>query len=415
MMKKVLLILCILLVGFSSLTFASPWPSLAQKINEAELPQGMPETINLLDTTQLYPKPDSTIVSWDSLSPQKVEVVQTQFGDRDYANPSGFTWIQIRTTWLGNRWIKLKNTQIGVIRPFRADLNLASDTPLYDRPSIEAANGGGLSSQTVHTKAEFVSPSGFYAIQIESSWLGDQWLIYPQIKNGLSGTKTLADAISPDYGDLMKIDHIHITKLGERTFVQGQLILEKDAWLVGRINHGLNDYIVSGKLSFWNEAGEVIAQTPYAVHTQAGQQMTAPLFLPVDKDVSSAVAATLQDTFPFYFGLPIPPLLNLTDSEGKVLLGILRKQKTEEYTVARAWISGMLPGSRDYRLTLTFYDDDNRKLGLAHVHQRLNHTLTPDQTNLEGGGENYLIDIVGSGDWTNYHLVKIDVDQVSAE
>lgn len=63
---------------------------------------------------------------------------------------------------------------------------LKSSHTLYDHPYREAANGAILSPQTVHAKAEFVSPSGLYAIQIETAWLGDQWLIQPEIKNAVS-------------------------------------------------------------------------------------------------------------------------------------------------------------------------------------------------------------------------------------
>lgn len=409
-MKKLLTVI-IFLVSLSSFAFAAQ--AQTQTVKESLLPQGMPETISLLDTTPLFPKPDDKLKSWASLRPQEVKVVRTQFGDSGYANPSGHTWIEIHTAWLGDMWIEEDNSKIGVIRPFDADLNLAVETPLYDHPYREAANGARLSTQTVHAKAEFVSPSGFNAIQIETSWLGDQWLLQPQIKNGAAETLSFPDAISPDYGSLMTINDIHIIKLGGSTFIQGQLVLQKEAWNVGRIKLSLGEYMVSGELSFWNKSGDVIAQAPYAVYTHAGQNLTAPILLPVDQDLSSAVIATLQDTFPLYISLPLPPLLNLTDPEGKVLLGILRQQQTGDYSVAKAWISGKLPGSHDYKLTLTFYSNDNRIIGTAHVHQRLNGPLTPDQAAPEGGGANDLIDMVGKGDWTNYYQVDIHIDQVS--
>jgi hypothetical protein len=411
-MKKIALIMIILLVSFSGFSFASPLPAQSQTntVKEVARPAGMPEIISLLDTTPLYSEPDSTKKSWASLSAQDVKVVQTQLGDSGFAVPSGYTWIQIHTTWLGDVWIKVDNDKLGVIKPLNTDLSLAAATPLYNHPYREAANGAHLSPQTVHAKAEFVSPSGFYAIQIETSWLGDQWLIQPEINNGVPETTSFSNAISPDYGSLMSINGIRIIKLGEHTYVQGQLVIEKGAWAVGRIELGSREYLVSGKLSFWNNSGDLIAQTPYAVFTHAGESMTAPILLPLDKDLSFAVFATLQDTFPFYFGLPVPPSFNLTDPEGKVLLGILRKQKTGNYSIAKAWISGKITGAHDYKLTLNFYDDDNHILGSAKVHQKMIGPLTPDQ---EGGGALYLIEIVGNGDWTNYHRATIQVDQVS--
>ena len=410
-MKKSIAIAVLLLSYFSNFAFASPSPSQTSQVHETALPDGMPETISLLDTTPIYPEPDDTITPWASLTPQDVKVVRTQSGDDLYAIPDGDTWIQIRT-WIGNMWIKLNNSKLGVIRPFDADLSLAAETPLYDHPYREAASGAKLSPQTVHAKAEFVSPSGFYAFQIET-WLGDRWLIQPEIRSGEKETISFPNAVSPDYGPLMSIEDPSIIELGGRTFAQGRLVMQEGAWKVGRLTFGTEECIVYGKLAFWNRSGDVVAQIPYAVYARAGESMTAPLLLPVDRDLSSAVFATLQDTFPFYVGLPVPPLLNLTDPEKKVWLGILRHQKSGEYSVARAWIKGKVPGTKDYKITLTFYGDDDRILGYAHVHQRLNGPLTPDQAGPEGGGTPYLIDIVGKGDWTNYRRVSVHVDQVS--
>ncbi|GAB7053584.1 hypothetical protein JCM16163A_03290 [Paenibacillus sp. YK5] len=56
-------------------------------------------------------------------------MVSTQFDNNGYAYPNDNTWIQIHTTWLGNMWIKVENTKIGVIRPMNADLNLKVATP----------------------------------------------------------------------------------------------------------------------------------------------------------------------------------------------------------------------------------------------------------------------------------------------
>ncbi|UUZ81833.1 hypothetical protein LJK88_45995 [Paenibacillus sp. P26] len=133
--------------------------------------------------------------------------------------------------------------------------------------------------------------------------------------------------------------------------------------------------------------------------------------LPADTALSSAVFATLQDTFPRYFGLPVPPSLNLKDPEGKVLLGIQHRKETKDYTVAEAWISGKLPGLHEYKLTLTFYDENHRLLGTSHVRQKL---LGPkEEAGPDGGGPNKLIDIVGRGSWSNYKEVTVQVDQVT--
>ena len=50
----------------------------------------------------------------------------------------------------------------------------------------------------------------------------------PLITKPLSETLSFPNAISPDYGDLMVIKDICIIKLGDHTFVQGQLVLQKE-------------------------------------------------------------------------------------------------------------------------------------------------------------------------------------------
>lgn len=264
----------------------------------------------------------------------------------------------------------------------------------------------------MHVKAEFVSPSGFYAIQIETSWLGDQWLLQPNVSNGIAETLSLPTATSPDYDDTMLIKNIQVVKLGERTFVKGDLVLQKEAWERGRAKPR-GDVAVSGKLTFMDMSGKTVSRVPYAVWSKAGESLDSSLFLPVNVDLSSAVVATLQDTFPLYFGLPLPPLLNLTDPDGKVLVGILCHYYTGDYSIARAWISGKLSGEHTYQLTLNFYSEDNQLLGTAHVTQLLHGPESPDQAGDKGGGTPYSIDIVGQGDWTNYLKVTIQVDQVS--
>ena len=408
-MKKIALILVVCMIYISSGVIAAS----DMQSGKTNLPQGMPQTISLLDITPLYAAPSYDIQEpLAKLSPQDVEVVSTEYGDQNYASPLSYTWIQIHTTWLGDVWIKLDNRKLGVIRPLNLDIQLGEEAPLYNLPYSEALTGASLSPQNVRTKAEFVSPSGFYAIQIETSWLGDQWLLQPNVSNGIAEKLSIPIAASPDYDDTMLIKNIQVVKLGERTFVKGDLVLQKEAWDRGRAKPW-GDVAVSGKLTFVDMSGKTVSRVPYAVWSKAGESLALSLFLPINVDLSSAVAATLQDTFPVYFGLPLPPLLNLTDPDGKVLVGILRHYSTSDYSVARAWISGKLPGKHTYQLTLNFYAKDNQLLGTAHVTQLLHGPELPDQAGDEGGGTLYSIDIVGQGDWTNYFKVTIQVDQVS--
>lgn len=408
-MKKIALILVLCMIYMSTGVLAAS----DMQSGKTNLPQGMPKTISLLDTTPLYAEP-----SYDfqeplaKLSPQDVEVVSTHYGDQNYASPLSYTWVQIHTSWLGDLWIKVENRKLGVIRPLDLDIQLGEETPLYNLPYSESLNGASLSPQNVHAKAEFVSPSGFYAIQIETSWLGDQWLLQPNVSSGIAETLSFPTATSPDYDKTMLIKNIQVVKLGERTFVKGDLVLQKEAWERGRAKPW-GEVAVSGKLAFMDMSGKTVSRVPYAIWSKAGESLESSLFLPVNVDLSSAVVASLQDTFPLYFGLPLPPLLNLTDPDGKVLVGILRHYYTGDYSVARAWISGKLPGKHTYELTLNFYSEDNQLLGTAHVTQLLHGPESPDQAGDEGGGTPYSIDIVGQGDWTKYTKVTVKVDKVS--
>ncbi|MCS7460463.1 hypothetical protein N0M98_09955 [Paenibacillus doosanensis] len=416
-MKKIALCIVFLLASFSNFAIASPSQPPAASAG-AVLPDGMPETLSLLDETPLYSEPDDKLEPSSTLSPQNVKVIGTQYGDGGFAGASGETWVQIQTTWLGAMWIKLDNGKLGVIRPFTADLNLEGENKLYDRPYPAALNKAVLSPQTVHAKAEFVSPSGFYAIQIETTWLGDMWLIHPNVHIDAPAEEAgqeqpFPDAVSPDYGSLMRIADIHFVQLGERSFAKGKLVVQKDAWSIGRFNPGPIEMPVSGKLSFWSPYGDLIAQVPYAVPSTVGDEIETNLLLPLDADVSSAVMATLQNTIPIYISLPLPPLFNLSDPDEQVILGILRHQHTGSYSVAKAWISGKLPGSHDYKITLTFYGPNHEVLGYAHIHQRLTGPPTPEQAGSEGGGTPYLTEITGNGIWDDYSQVAVRVDQVS--
>jgi hypothetical protein len=197
---------------------------------------------------------------------------------------------------------------------------------------------------------------------------------------------------------------MQVIKLGERSFLLGQLIIDKEAWEKGRVNYGTGVFIASGKLTFWNAAGDLVDQVPYAIQVHANESSTTAFLLPLHTDIVPSTVASLENTMPFYFGLPLPPpLLTNADPDGKVQIGILRAQRVGDYTVAKAYVvsSGKLSGLRDYRLTLTFYGSDESIVGTAHVHRILRG---PDP-----------ITITGQGDWSNYQRVTVHIDQVSDE
>jgi len=414
-MGKSIRVLICLLLGMGILWSSAVSASDALKVKGPSIPEGMPEIISLLEETPLYWEPNEKAESGASLSPQDVKVLGTQNGDRGFTVSRSTTWIRIHTSWLGDMWIHVSNMKLGVIQPLELELELASETPLYSSPFPDAYTGASLSPQTVRANGQFVSPSGFYAVRIATSWLGDQWLIQPSISNGKPVTTTYPDAINPDYGQLMAVKDLRLIRLKEKAFIQGTLRLEKEAWNVGRLHFGNQpDFPVSGYLSFWNESSTFLTSVPYAAYTQAGESSVTPILIPVEEDaISGAVAAILQNTSPIYYGLPVPPSLTHTDPEKKVLLGVLRFVKTGEYSIAKAWISGRLAGLREYKLTVTFYGEKNEILGSAPLTIRLHGPNSPQEAGAEGGGTPYLINFIGLGDWEKYREYVIRVDHVS--
>lgn len=133
----------------------------------------------------------------------------------------------------------------------------------------------------MHVKRVFISPTGINAFEIETSWLGDQWLIYPELKGKEEdGKYPFTSALSPDYGDLMKVNRIEVLKLANRTFIQASLVIQEGSWNVGRINYGTEERLVHGELFFRNIEGDTITRIPYSSWMRAGKFVTTLLIWP---------------------------------------------------------------------------------------------------------------------------------------
>ena|GEM_PF-7117224 len=412
-MNKTAMLLLLLLIGFSQAVSAADLNREASPV--IAWPNDLPAKLSLLETTPLYAEPEKSASSWASLTPQEVEVVGTKLEASSMRQPDAISWVLIQTSWFGKMWIQVDNPKLGFISPVSLDLDLAADTPLYDQPFHESANGAELSPQTVHAKAEFRSPSGFYALQIETAWRGDQWLINPQITVPDTAAHHFETAISPDYGDHMTVSQLRTVHVGDHTFLTGEFTIDDNAWQIGRVNPGPMEKYVWGDLAFWKLSGEVIASSAYAVYNSegAGHGVTSPLLIPVDNMAGTAQLATLEKTFPLYFGLPLPPFYQFADAEGKALLGLLRMQKTGAFTVASAWISGKVAGSHMYDITLSFYDKQQQLLGQSHIHERLNGPRTPQEAGEQGEGSPNMINMIGTGDWSSYDHVVMKVDYIA--
>ncbi|TVY11078.1 hypothetical protein [Paenibacillus cremeus] len=144
-------------------------------------PPALPPLITLFENTPLYPEPDESVDPWASISPQTVETVEAE---KDWyiapqSDDAGKRWIKIKTTWLGDMWIHLNYDRIGMLKAADTNIALIWSAALYSEPVKDALTDVVLSPQTVHCNAFFVTPSGDVAYRIETSWLGDQWLVRP--------------------------------------------------------------------------------------------------------------------------------------------------------------------------------------------------------------------------------------------
>ncbi|WP_240420808.1 hypothetical protein [Paenibacillus periandrae] len=144
-------------------------------------PSALPPIITLFENTPLYPGPDESVDPSSIIAPQDVEAVEAE---KDWyvtaqSGDPGKRWIKIKTTWLGEMWIHLDYNRIGTVK--QADTNIALIWPaaLYTEPVKAALTDVVLSPQTVHCNAMFITPGGNSAYRIETSWLGDQWLVNP--------------------------------------------------------------------------------------------------------------------------------------------------------------------------------------------------------------------------------------------
>ncbi|WP_282942886.1 hypothetical protein [Paenibacillus sp. RC67] len=134
----------------------------------------------MLENTNLYPVPDESVEPWATLTPQDVSTVEEDM-DHPYleTDSQGKMWIKIKTTWLGDLWVHLDLEIIGVLKPVDTYLALLWDARLYSEPFRSTMTEDILSPQTVHVNAVFESPFAMYSgsYRIETSWLGDQWIV----------------------------------------------------------------------------------------------------------------------------------------------------------------------------------------------------------------------------------------------
>jgi hypothetical protein len=142
----------------------------------------IPPVITLFDNTLLYPEPDDSIEPWATLSPQNVNTVEAEKDWYLYIDdkPREKVWIKIQTTWLGDLWMHLDYDKIGTLRTTDTYIALIWPASLYTQPMKSTITDVVLAPQTVHAKAVFDSPVTNRSYRIETSWLGDMWLVDPK-------------------------------------------------------------------------------------------------------------------------------------------------------------------------------------------------------------------------------------------
>ncbi|WP_409346989.1 hypothetical protein [Paenibacillus sp. MBLB4367] len=153
-------------------------------VQSSDMEAAPPRTITLMDETPMYAKPDEKLTPTGALSPQDVTVAGAQkqwFVESDYG-ANDWKWFKIQTTWLGEQWIRLPLSRIGMIRELDQQAYYLNDMS-YHAPYIHPADQTNYTSEnvidkTVHITAEFIPMSGGSWYRIETV-NGPKWMANP--------------------------------------------------------------------------------------------------------------------------------------------------------------------------------------------------------------------------------------------
>ncbi|AFH61689.1 hypothetical protein ACVNS2_13700 [Paenibacillus caseinilyticus] len=145
----------------------------------------IPKTVTLLKETPYYAIPNVLLNQPEgAFSPQTVEIVEAEAHWAAFPN-----WWKIRTVF-GDRWIKTEPGTFEV--PLPSKLTLLQETPIYAKADERLKPSAVLSPQEVTVAG--AEKRWFYSalndeneqkwIQIETSWLGRQWIRLPMKQIG---------------------------------------------------------------------------------------------------------------------------------------------------------------------------------------------------------------------------------------
>lgn len=147
----------------------------AGTIVRADSQSAFPRTITLLTETKLYNSPNEKDESKASISPQNVTVITAE---ENWLNHYGNqkVWLKLGKTWLGEKWIYIPYTQIGVVIPKDDTAFVTGPIALANTPFRTDYTGVTLPSQNVHVTAWFERPrgAGLRAYLLETD-TGEKW------------------------------------------------------------------------------------------------------------------------------------------------------------------------------------------------------------------------------------------------
>ncbi|WP_426452915.1 hypothetical protein ACP26L_12710 [Paenibacillus sp. S-38] len=145
----------------------------------------IPKSVTLLKETPYYAIPNVLLNQPEgAFSPQTVEIIEAEAHWAAFPN-----WWKIRTVF-GDRWIKTEPGTFEV--PLPSKLTLLQDTPIYAKADERLKPSAVLSPQEVSVAG--AEKRWFYSalndeneqkwIQIQTSWLGPQWIRLPMKQIG---------------------------------------------------------------------------------------------------------------------------------------------------------------------------------------------------------------------------------------
>ncbi|GLI09522.1 hypothetical protein YDYSG_55540 [Paenibacillus tyrfis] len=160
-------------------TFGDKWI----KTDPGKIDVPPPPTITLMENTPIYAKANAQTEPSAVSSPQQVEVVgaEKQWFYSPKHDENELKWLKIRTSWLGDQWIRLPLKQIGSYYSHAKKKYYGfaefSNVPLWNHAATSSPSPQQIQYQLFTETGEFQSPLGsFYQVETPE---GTRWTRYP--------------------------------------------------------------------------------------------------------------------------------------------------------------------------------------------------------------------------------------------